>query len=136
MGITGILTILSIGAVAYGINVFAEAWALKRFSKVETFNKSLTIAAVANALSIPALLGAKYLLGHWDNFLPFNPFGWKTEAIFIWVCATMLANTIEIMVITWGFKIEATKGLLFVTAIANGLTALGDLGETLKWIKH
>jgi len=136
MTLTHILTILSIGAFAYGINVFAEAWALRRFSKVETFNRSLTIAAVANGLSIPALLGAKYLLQHWDYMLPWNPFGWRVEAVFIWAVATMVANTIELMIVTWGFKANLTRGLLVVTAIANGLTALGDLSETLKWVKH
>jgi hypothetical protein len=133
---THILTILSIGAVAYGINVFAEAWALNKFSKLENFSRCISIAAIANAISFPALLGAKYLLNHWDYMLPWNPFGWKVEAIFIWAVATMVANTIELMVVTWVFKANLTRGLLVVTAIANGLTALGDLSETMKWIKH
>lgn len=136
MTFTHILTILSIGAVAYGINVFAEATALNKFSKVENFGKCISIAAIANALSIPALLGAKYLLNHWDYMLPWNPFGWKVEALFIWAVATMVANTIELMVITWGFKAPLSRGLIVITATANGLTALGDLSETMKWIKH
>jgi hypothetical protein len=126
-----IVIFLALPGLAFGLNTLVEGWALKTFSKIP-WNKASTASLCANALSIPCLLALKSLLDHWDAWLPYNPLGKTWEIIFIWICATMIANALELVVIKWAFKYPTPTGFLLSTTFANSLTAMADLYESFK----
>jgi hypothetical protein len=125
------ILLLTIPSIAFCLNTLSEGWALKTFSKIP-WEKSLNAAAVANLFSIPTLALFKYLFSHWDKWLPYNPLGTTTEILIIWVGATTIANAIELYTIRYMFSLPTTLGFITTTTLANGLTALADLWESLQ----
>lgn len=124
------LALLTLTPLAYGLNTLLESWALKTFSKTP-WEKALHAAAVANLVSIPTLLGTKKLLSHWDLWLPYNPLHSTLEIVLLWIAATTVANSIELLTLKKIFHQPTPLGLVVTTTITNGLTALADLWESL-----
>jgi hypothetical protein len=125
------LTLLTLPSLAYGLNTLIESWALKTFSRTP-WDKALNAAALANLLSIPTLLGAKKLLSHWDLWLPYNPLHNTLEIVLLWMAATTVANSIELLALKKLFHQPTPLGFVVTTTITNGLTALADLWESLQ----
>lgn len=124
------LALLTLPGLAYGLNTLLESWALKTFAKTP-WDKAFNAAAIANLLSIPALLGAKKLLSHWDLWLPYNPLHNTLEIVLLWMAATTVANSIELLTLKKIFNQPTPLGFVITTTIINGLTALADLWESL-----
>jgi hypothetical protein len=134
--------VFTVPIFAYGVSVLLGAWAVRQFGgwpeyeiPYPTWNQAFKYALVAETFAFVGLYLAAFALQHWGYYIPrksfFGNFG-TVEIFFIWFCATMFANAIELFILRAWFYVYPRWGLVFSLGIVNALCALPELAHKLK----
>jgi hypothetical protein len=136
--------VFTVPLFAYGVSVLGGTWAVKKFGgypeydiPYPTWNKAFKYALVAETFAFVGLFLAVWLLQYWGYALPSKP-RWggflSIEIVFIWLCATIFANSLELFVLRAFFNIPPTTGLVFSLGVINALCSWPELAHQLKFI--
>lgn len=134
--------IFTVPIFAYGVSVLFGALVIRKFGgypeydlPYPSWNQSFKYALVAETFAFGGLYLALYGLEHWGYVLPSKSFMngfWSFEIFFIWFCATMFSNAIELFILRAWFSIYPRWGLVFFLGIINALCSWSELAHKLR----
>jgi hypothetical protein len=137
-----LLLILSFPPVAYGISVFAGTWAVRKFggwAKYElpypSWNQAFNYALAAETAAFLTLQVVLLILKGWQVILPEKvdvPGFSSMEILWLWLCAIMISNSVELLVLRAGFNIYPRPALVTCLGIVNAFCAWPEMAVALN----
>lgn len=137
-----LLLVFTIPIFAYGLSILMGVVVIRNFGgypgqglPYPNWSQSFKYAFIAESFAFAGLYLAAYGLQHWGHALPVKHTiagFWTIETLFVWVCATMFSNAIELFILRAWFGIFPRWGLVFSLGIVNALCSWPELAHKLK----